>query len=392
MKFDAIVVGGGVVGAAMARALRGLRVALIDAEPYTAPTPDSTQATAAPWDARVYALSPGNVRFLQDLGVWPETGLPRACPVHAMLVQGDTDGSHISFDALRSGVSELAWIVEDRALREALSIRVQQQDDLRYFSGARAVSLKQGTDSIVLTLAQGQRLEANVLIGADGANSSIRPLAGLNGRDEPYGQTAVVANFSCAQPHQQIARQWFTGGPVLALLPLPGQRVSMVWSLPDADASRMCSLTAQELCIEVMRATNACLGTMACITAPRAVPLRRMQAARSIAPHLALIGDAAHCVHPLAGQGLNLGLHDVRDLSAAILGRSVVQGVGDWRVLRRYERARKEAVLVTSSMMHGLYGLFSTTDPLVKRARQHGLNWVDRLPMLKRQLMQHAIR
>lgn len=377
--FDVAIVGAGVVGAAFARALQGERVALVA---HAAPP----RPAAGELDARVYAISPGNAAFLARIGAWQSIPQARLAPVHAMRVFGDDGQAHIEFDAYRSGAAELAWIVEDAELQAAL------RPGLEPFSAAECERIAAGADRATVTLADGASLHAKLVVGADGARSIVRAQAAIAVREQGYGQTAVVANFSCERPHRNVAWQWFQGGPVLALLPLPGERVSMVWSVADAEAKRLQELTPDALCSEVEAASQGALGALGLVTAPRAFPLRRLRAQRMVAPRTALLGDAAHVIHPLAGQGANLGLQDARVLAEVLRGREPFRDPGDPRLLRRYERSRAEAVGSMDALVHGLHGLFGRAGggPLA-RLRNAGLNLADRLPVLKNLLIRQAM-
>ena len=387
MRFDLIVAGGGAVGAALARAMRGLSIALVDSRRAAPAAPTDADT----WDARVYALSPGNVQFLRELRVWQGIPEDRVCPVYGMQVMGDA-ASSIAFDAYRAGVPELAWIVEDSALQAAIWRTLQSQDDFTPFHAGQCVDLQIDEAGVRLRLADGRTLQSGLLVGADGARSFVREAAGIEARVHAYGQTAVVANFRCTRAHGNVARQWFQGGPILALLPLPGNRVSMVWSLPDEAADRVMGLAPEVLAAEVSRAAAGELGELGMLTAPQAFALRRLAAQRLVQPCLALAGDAAHGIHPLAGQGLNLGLQDVRVLAGTLQGRAPVHALGDLQLLRRYERARAEDILATGAAMHGLHGLFQARGALPAALRNAGLNFTDRLPVLKNLLLRHALR
>jgi ubiquinone biosynthesis UbiH/UbiF/VisC/COQ6 family hydroxylase len=201
----------------------------------------------------------------------------------------------------------------------------------------------------------------------------------------------VVANFECEKAHSNIAYQWFQGGPVLALLPLPGNRVSMIWSLPAADAGRVANLDHAALCGAVGAASRGELGALKLVTPARSYPLRRLSARRLVAPRAALVGDAAHVIHPLAGQGLNLGLQDVRVLVETLAARSALQDAGDPRLLRRYERSRAEPILAMDFVVDGLFRLFGAQGKAAATIRNAGLNLTDRIPVLKNLLIRHAM-
>ena len=371
MDHDVIVVGGGPVGASMARAARGLSVVLL-AHERRAPVARIEGA----FDSRVYALSPANVAFL---GLEEE----RLTPVHAMRVFGDDD-SRIEFDAYRAGVPALAYIVEDAALQDALWEGLDAE-----IGRCEGVSVEE--ERARVRLDGGRELAARLVVAADGAESRVREYAGIKVTAKAYGQNAVVANFACERSHANTAYQWFQRGPVLALLPLPGHHVSMVWSLPSAEAARIAGLEPHQLCAEVEAATGAALGTLKVVTPPKTYSLRRVSARRLIAPRIALVGDAAHVIHPLAGQGLNLGLQDVRTLSQVLSGREPVRDPGDWRLLRRYERARAEPILAVDSMVDGLYRLFGAQSAFATLLRNRGLNLTDRLEVVKNLLIRQAM-
>ena len=377
---DLAVIGGGPVGACLAIAARGLRTAVVSHERRAAGS-----AREGAFDARVYALGPGNVAFLQRLGVWQHVPATRVQPVLAMRVFGDDGHSSLEFDAYRAGVPELAWIVEDAALQDAL----WQVLDCEVVVGECESLAVEG--SAVLGFRDGRRLSAALVVGADGADSFVRRAAAIAATAKGYEQAAVVANFHCEQSHEGVAWQWFQGGPVLALLPLPGRQVSMVWSLPASRAARVAALAPQELCAEVAAASRGVLGKLSLSTPPRSYPLRRLRAQRLVQPRVALIGDAAHVIHPLAGQGLNLGLQDAQALAAVLAAREPGRDPGDERLLRRYERQRAEPILAMNAVVDGLFRVFGSGGERWSRLRNAGLNLTDRLPVLKNLLIRQAM-
>jgi ubiquinone biosynthesis UbiH/UbiF/VisC/COQ6 family hydroxylase len=387
--FEVAIAGGALVGAALARALRGARVALISQELRPGP------ASAAGFDSRVYAISPTNAAFLERLSAWSAIPEARRTPVHAMRVYGDDGASLIEFDAYCTGCGELAWIVEDRLLQEALWSGLQSQDGLSLFSAASLQELDLTGPRAVVSLKDGRKLDAQLVVGADGARSLVRAQAGIPVEERAYGQSAVVANFACSRPHRNVAFQWFRGGQeggaVLALLPLPGDHVSMVWSVTDAEAARLLALDPAALAREVATASRESVGELALVTPQRGFALRQVAAERLVAPRVALAGDAAHVIHPLAGQGANLGLQDARVLAGVLGRREPGRDPGDLRLLRRYERARAEDILAMRTTVHGLFRLFDARGSGIARLRNAGLNFADRMPVLKNLLMRRAM-
>lgn len=384
MRHDLIVVGGGPVGASLARAVPGLSVALLGDPPAAAARP------ASEFDSRVYALSPGNVAFLRAIGAWQALAPERLAPVHAMSIYGDDGRAALQFDAIEGGVAELAWIVEDGALQRALWRDLPP--DVEAIPGAHCERLAVDSGQATLALADGRMLQARLVVGADGAQSFVRGAAGIGARESEYGQAGLVANFHCGKGHGNTARQWFqTGGAVLALLPLPGEQVSMVWSLPTHEAERLSTLDAAALAAAVTQASRGALGELAPASAARSYALRRLAAHSLVAPRIALAGDAAHVIHPLAGQGLNLGLQDARALAETLAQREAGRDPGEHRLLRRYERRRAEPILAMDGVVHGLFRLYGSDHRLASRLRNAGLNLTDRLPVLKNVLMRRAI-
>jgi len=387
LRTDLAIIGGALIGAALARALDGCRIALVSQE-RRRPAP----LAAASFDSRIYAISPANSAFLASLGAWQRMPAERLTPVHAMRVFGDDGKSTIEFDAYRAGANELAWIVEDGLLQDALWSSLETQAELELVAPGVCEQLDVDAASVRIALADGRRIETRLVVGADGARSFVRTQAGIAATERAYGQTAVVANFACERPHRNVAFQWFQGGPVLALLPLPGEHVSMVWSVSDLEAERLARLEPAELAAQVGAASRHALGELSAMGPARTFPLRRLKALRSVAARVALVGDAAHVVHPLAGQGANLGFQDARVLAGVLRAREPFRDPGDLRLLRRYERARAEAILAMRATVHGLFTLFDANPDFLKSVRNAGLNLVDRMPVLKNVLIRQAMR
>ena len=383
-EFDLAIVGGGLVGLGLAAALRrtGLRLALIEPQPAQ-PLPGDES-----WDSRVYAISPGSASFLDALGAWQGLPRERVTSVEAMHIYGDDASARLEFSAYDAGLAELAFIVENRLLQRELS-RAVDPGAVRVC--ARCVSLTLGPDRATLALADGGELVARLVVAADGADSWVREQAGVAMIPHDYHQLGVVANFSCELPHRGVAFQWFQRAGVLALLPLAGNRVSMVWSIAKESAERLLALGADDLAADVERASYGAVGALRVITPPVAFPLRLQRVAHFVRPRVALVGDAAHNVHPLAGQGVNLGFRDARVLAAALDSREGRYDCGDYAVLRRYERARKEDVAAMQLTTHVLQKLFNNETVWMGKARNAGLRLVNRQPQLKKFLVQQAV-
>ena len=387
MDFDVIVVGAGLVGASFALALKnaGLRIAVV--ETRIPPTAIDT----AGWDSRIYAISPGSVEFLRGCGAWDRLDTARYCPVEDMQIFGDDAVSELDFGAYAAGLRELAVITENRELQRVLWESLNCAPHVEIIAPAECRELVIDNEAAVLTLADGRTLRARLLVGADGAESWVRQQAGIEVRPRPYRQTAVVANFTTALPHRGVATQWFQRDGILALLPLPGERVSIVWSTAEERANQLLQLSADALAAEVTAASHEKFGVLQLLTPAAAFPLQIQRVQRLVVPRVALIGDAAHSVHPLAGQGVNLGFRDARQLARVLTDRGAQSDCGDYPLLRRYERARKEDIATMQLTTHSLQRLFNNDDAQLARLRNLGLRLVNRQPRLKNLLVRHAV-
>ncbi|HSB49495.1 MAG TPA: UbiH/UbiF family hydroxylase [Burkholderiales bacterium] len=380
-----VIIGGGLVGLALARALEasGLSLALIEPQP-PAPPP------GAGWDSRVYALSPGSAAFLEACGAWQRLAPERIARIERMRIYGDDPGARLEFSAYDAGLRELAFIVENRRLQHAL-LEAARGQDLSVHCPAGWTALEYHDDRVTVRLDDGAELTARLLIGADGAESRVRAHAGIAVRASDYRQLGVVANFECERPHQDVAFQWFMRDGVLALLPLPGNRVSMVWSVAEERGRRLLAAAKPALASEVEAASGGVLGALKVVTPAAGFPLKLQRVTQFTRPRLALVGDAAHNVHPLAGQGVNLGFRDARVLAGVLKDRGPQADCGDHLLLRRYERARKEDVLAMQVATDGLQKLFNNEGVLLGRVRNLGLTLVDRQPWLKSFLVHRAV-
>ncbi|OZI41935.1 UbiH/UbiF family hydroxylase [Bordetella genomosp. 4] len=388
MTSPIVICGAGIVGLASALALarRGQRVTLL-APPATVPA-----ASPDVYHPRVYAISPASQRFLAELGVWDAMPASRITPVEAMEIHGDADG-RVELNAWQAAQPQLAWIVESGEIERVL-LQAVRMFGIPWLT-ERCVDYRHGA----VQTSAGDWIKAELFVGADGASSPLRTAAGMPHTSVPYNDTGLVVHLNAERPHLGTAFQWFRDDGVLALLPLPdtadGPQVSMVWSMHDAQAETLLALgpDAQAAQLEQMllHATHGRLGRLQVRSKLHGFPLTLDQG-RMTAPGIALAGDAAHRVHPLAGQGLNLGLGDVEALARVVAEREPYRQAGDERVLRRYQRARAESVLAMRVATDGLHRLFGARNAPLAWLRNAGMRWVDAAPLVKRYLIDGASR
>jgi ubiquinone biosynthesis UbiH/UbiF/VisC/COQ6 family hydroxylase len=396
-RSDVCIVGNGAIAktAALGLSQAGHSVTLL-VPPARPDTPDTPAASGGekPWDVRVYALNHTAHTLLAALKVWGALDMARVAPVDAMDVQGDGEqGGHLGFDAFGAHAGTLAWIVEDSNLNQALDAALRFAQNVETVTG-RACRIASDTHGIEVELEDGKVLAAQLLVGADGRDSWVRGQCDIGIDYRAYHQRAIVANFACEKPHHNVAYQWFTCKEgIVALLPLPGNKVSLVWSAPDTLADTIMNESLGELAIRLGEYSESRLGLLKPLQpeAVKAIPLALVRPHAITAPRVALVGDAAHAVHPLAGHGMNLGFGDINDLLDTIAARAVHQGIGDERVLARYARARKEDVLLMQLATDGLQRLFGANLEPVRVVRNLGLNLLDKLPLVKRRLIAHAM-
>lgn len=382
-QFDLIIVGGGLAGASLALALREtrLRIALVEGQPPRQPEG---------LDSRIYAISPANVDFLETIGAWRHLDGSRIAPIRAMKIAGDAGGT-LEFSAFESGVPELGCILESSLMACEFWEAAKRQGNLTLFCPATPAQLEFRHDAAVVRLSDGSALSARLVVGADGRDSWVRQAAGLAAEVLPYDEKGVVANFSTELPHRNTAFQWFRDDGVLAYLPLPGNRMSIVWSTPDAQADALCGLEPAVFCERVGEAGGRVLGRLALLTPPAAFPLRLVRVPKTVARRVALVGDAAHGIHPLSGHGINLGFQDARELADLLAASPPWQDIGNERFLQRYQRARREETLLMQTTTDGLRRLFKQTAPGLRPLRNLGLNLTDGLPFMKNALVRYAL-
>ena len=389
--YDVVILGAGLVGLSLAASLarQGLRVAIVDRAAIDAP---SVVPGDDDWDARVYAVSPGSAAFLDSIRAWQRLGDHRRCAIESMEVRGDAGGK-LTFSAYELGERALAWIVENRELHTALLACVRDTPGIDVLGARAPANIAWSARAAELSFDDGDVLSSRLIVGADGVRSWTRAQAGMHDDPTPYAQTAVVANFAIEQAHRGRAFQWFLPEEgVLAWLPLPGRRISMVWSASETLAQQLLALDGSALSERVAVAGRSSLGALTTITAPLGFPLSLLRLPSVIGQRLALVGDAAHGVHPLAGQGVNLGFGDAAVLSAILAARGAVRDPGSSLLLRRYARRRLEPVFAMQGVTDGLVRLFGSRSPWMGTLRNRGMSLVGSVGPLKRLLAQPALR
>lgn len=388
------IAGAGPVGLAVAALLLAdkgsdkWRIRILEPRPLPAWDPEQM-------DQRVYALSRASQRILDHLGVWSEIVAARASPYRRMHVweggYADRLGS-LSFDSAELGEPDLGNIVEDRLIRERLFGLFAASANVELHIGAKLAAVRTGTRAVEIDTEDGETFHASLLIAADGGNSAVRQLLDLPVRTVSYGQDAVVTHVETSRPHVETAWQRFLPDGPLAFLPLIDGRSSVVWSMNSEAAQLLSAATDCDFVEQLQAASGGVLGEISSSASRASFPLRALHAGRYCRPRVVLVGDAAHTVHPLAGQGMNLGLLDAAALADTLL-EAVRDGQdpGDLRVLRRYERQRKGDNVKMLLGMDALHRLFRLPGPLFGSLRAAGLSAVDMAPPVKGKLMREAL-
>ncbi len=383
--YDLLVVGGGMVGLtlALASARAGLSTAIIDNQ-----APPSF-AAERPFDLRVSAINLASQHLFAQLNAWPGIEARRYCPYEKMVVWDSHTSGHIEFDAAELGLPWLGFIIENTVIQQALLDQAQQTAELAWHCPAEPKAFHFDARNVEVSLEDGRRLQARLLVGADGRNSRVRAVAGLGWRAVHYGQTAIVANVITARPTQATAWQRFLPTGPVAFLPLAEHHSAVVWSTSARQANELLALADAAFVSRLERACGRRLGAIEAIGRRASFPLQGAQALRYVDRRVALIGDAAHTIHPLAGQGANLGFLDAAALAEVI---TVTQhDIGSMRVLGRYARARREHNLLMQRSMEGLQALFGSQLPPLELARSLGLSMVNRTPLAKHFFMRQAL-
>lgn len=392
LRADLIIVGAGMVGSALALALKdsGLDILLIDGSPLSVKPFDP----AAAFEPRVSALSAASQRILERLGAWSGITARRSSPYGEMRVWDGAGTGQIHFSAASVHAEVLGHIVENRVVQDAL-MEPLHESGIGLLPGARLERLRRSGDDWLLTLVDGRDLRTPLVVAADGANSAVRRLAGCATREWDYLHHAIVTSVRCAEPHQRTAWQRFTDDGPLAFLPLErdGEHwCSIVWSVTPLEAERLMALDDAAFCSELGRAFEWRLGEVLGADPRLCIPLRQRHAKRYVEEGLVLIGDAAHTIHPLAGQGVNLGFLDAAVLAEVLL-HAAVRGerLADERVLGRYERRRMPHNLAMMAAMEGFERLFQANPLPLRWLRNSGLKWVDGMPEAKALFVRQAL-
>jgi 2-polyprenylphenol 6-hydroxylase len=383
---DIAVVGGGMVGAAAALALSraGFNTALLEARP-----PSEWQAQDEV-DLRVVGLAPSSIALLDDLGVWTSIRDARACPYAHMHVWDAENGAAIDFDAADEGRDLLGYIVENNLVQWKLW-QALDASGVQRLCPATVKDFDVRSDRVVLELADGESLTVRLLVAADGAGSPLRERAGIGTHGRDYGQRAIVAHVHTERAHAQTAWQRFLPTGPLALLPLADGRSSVVWSLPEAEARRVQALDDAAFCNELGIASDFRLGRITAATPRAAFPLKLQLADTYQSNRFVLLGDAAHAVHPLAGQGVNLGLRDVAELRDTLAAaREEERDIAGAHILRRYARRRRSADTLDAYGFDALARIYAWQSLPLVAARGLGVRILDHLLPLKRRIAAHA--
>ncbi|KGJ11673.1 2-octaprenyl-6-methoxyphenol hydroxylase /2-octaprenyl-3-methyl-6-methoxy-1,4-benzoquinol hydroxylase [Paracoccus versutus] len=386
--FDILIAGGGLNGPALALALAdaGLSVAVADARPADARAGDA-------FDGRAYALALASQRLLAALGLWPELA-PNAQEIRKVEATQGAPGEGagpfgLHFDGAELEEGRLGYMLEDRFLYRALLAAMQGR--VTHLPGLSVTGQEAEGAAIRATLSDGRSISARLLVGADGRQSGVAARAGIRRIGHDYGQIALVAAVDHELPHEGTAHQYFMPTGPLAILPLPGNRSSIVWSEAEASARAIMELPDDEFLAVLRPRFGDFLGEIRLVGPRFSYPLNLTLAERYVAPRVALVGDAAHGVHPIAGQGLNLGLRDVAVLAEVLVAaRRRGEDIGADLVLARYEDWRRPDATALALGMDGVNALFSNANPLLRTAREIGMGLVDAIPPLRRGFMRQA--
>ena len=386
-NYDVVINGGGMVGLLLACALgpSGMKVAVVEAR-------QPRRWSAAEDDLRVSAVTVASRRIFENVGVWDRIESARVGPFSGIEAWDAAGHGRVTFDAAELGEPWLGYIVENGLIQSSLLDRLADFANIDWLCPATVESIDFHEDGVDLTLEDGRRLTAPLLVGADGAASGVRDAAGIEVVSRDYEQLGIVANVKTERPHGGFARQRFLDTGPLALLPLSGGGCSIVWSCYADSARGLLELGDDEFAAALGEACENALGRVVKVSPRASFPLRRLHAKHYVRPRVALVGDAAHVIHPLAGQGANLGFLDAAALSEVLTAaRGRGRDIGSLATLRRYERWRTADNHLMQKAMDGFHWLFANNRPALARLRNAGLALTERMPPVKRLFMDQAL-
>ena len=391
LQKDVVIVGAGLVGLSAAVALHqaGYSVVLVDRQ-----NPTKLASTDNAWDTRIYAISSRNALWLATLGVWQRLPPARICEIQSMDILGDTSQEPLSLNAADANAENLGFIVESSALTQALLKQIALLGVPVLFDAVCEKVVNSPTQA-ALKLSSEQVIESQLLLAADGSQSWVRQQLALPMKQKAYQQTAIVANFKVEKPHENIARQWFLldaegQSNILAWLPLPEDTMSIVWSVSTKLADSLLKHSDEVFTQQVKLAGNAMLGELKLLNKPIGFPLSLQTTQQFAKDSVILMGDAAHRVHPMAGQGVNLGFRDVMDLMELLQNKHQFQRMNDASLLKQYKRQRKSDVLKMVMLTDGLYQLFGKKNSFIQSVRNWGLSATNH-KSIKKMLVSNAI-
>lgn len=395
LKTDIAIVGAGLVGLAAAVALNnaGYEVIIVDARD---PIQEKIDVETEPWDKRIYAISPQNAAWLKELEVWQLLETKRIGKMREMEVWGDDVLAPLTLTAEDANKDVMGFIIEGRALLKALLQRIEDLSIKTFFQKTCSnISKLKEKSATIISLSSGTLIECKLVLAADGANSWVRQQLEVPIQKKNYDQIGIVANFKASKPHTDIARQWFAKdlenrNSILAWLPLSENQISIVWSVSNEFGEHLLNLPEDVFTQEVAKAGAYCLGDLQLITTPISFPLSLQKSAKLIHDGVIFIGDASHQVHPMAGQGMNIGFRDVIDLVKTLENKQAFQSINDPNLLRSYERERKADIAQMVFLTDGLYKLFESEGNITKKIRNHGLSLTNKTA-IKKLLVSHAI-
>ena len=390
IQTDIVVVGAGLVGlsTAIAFALQGKKVVLLDSK-------NSAIKVKKDWDERVYALTPATEQWLANIGVWAHVDVSRVNSINTMHIfddantVGESKAQPLVLRDEDAQLAKLGLIIENQNLMHALLQKLHSLD-VMIINNTQCLSLHNTHQAATISLANGAIIAAKLIVAADGVDSWVRKQANIGVSIKDFNQTAVVANFKAKISHQNIARQWFSAQSTLALLPLPNQYVSMVWSVSTEKANHLLTLSDNDLAQKVLEASEGVLGDLTHVGKTQSFTLHQQTAKRLICERLVLMGDAAHQIHPMAGQGVNLGFRDVMQMVTLTTHCHAMQDSGSNTVLRQYERARAADVATMNVLTAGLDDLFSSDSRLLKKMTHWGFKQINRQASIKKLLIQQV--